>query len=101
MRICKMAGSLCAAIGKRRIRRKTKNRTTRVSGWLREILSRAIHWHQAQIREANIRSWLAVSAPEVVLPQLWIVNVHVIPMERAIGIKKPDPAVKLARDLGI
>src|SRR5881394_813152 len=101
MRICRIAGSLCAASGERRIRRKTKNRTTRVSGWLGEILSGAIHWHQTQIREANVRSRSAATTPEIVLPQLGIVNMNVIPVERTIGIEKPDPAVKIVRDFGI
>src|SRR5689334_6453922 len=101
MRIWRMAGSICAASGRRRIRRKTKNRTTRVSGWLGEILSGAIHWNQPKIREANVRSWRAATTPEIVLPQLGVVHANVIPVERAIGIEQPDPAVKVVRNFGI
>ena len=68
--------------------RTTEILTTRVSGWMAEILSGGVmrrhgarHRRQTEIRKADVQLGTAVAAPEVVLPELGIVDANVIPVQ--------------------
>src|SRR5580704_11197477 len=61
----------------------------------------APHRNQTEIRKPDVQLGTAVAAPEIVLPELGIVDVNVVPVQRTIRVEKPDSAVKIVRDLGI
>src|SRR5665213_4274042 len=43
----------------------------------------------------------ATAAPEIVLPQLGILDANISPVRGTVGVEQPDPAVKIARDFGV